>query len=155
MYVCRAADGSYLQKVFPLWRYNPEAMAQPFLLSPRLDGAGQQVHSVLPRLLLINPVLYTPDARYVRWAGLLVMLSRFTVFCLAFCLSTLSCADQIQCISTGPQMLLVSRFTLLCLASCLVFHIHPPSHELFSFLIGVAVSLVALAWFRPVIARSW
>ena len=27
MYVCRAMDGSYLQQVLALWRYNPEAVA--------------------------------------------------------------------------------------------------------------------------------
>ena len=59
-------DGSYLQQVLPLWRYNPEAVAQPLLFSPRLDGASQQVHSVLPRLLLINPVLNTPNAEGIR-----------------------------------------------------------------------------------------
>lgn len=103
MHVCRATDGCYLQQVLPLWRYNPEAVAQPLLFSPRLDGARQQVHCVLPRLLLIYPVLYTPDAEYVSDdPSLLLMLSRFTVFCRVFCLPTLSYTHQMQSLSDEP-----------------------------------------------------
>ncbi|KAA6429492.1 MAG: hypothetical protein FRX49_00884 [Trebouxia sp. A1-2] len=40
--IARGADGSYLQQVLPLWRNDSEAMAQPLLFSPRLDGARQQ-----------------------------------------------------------------------------------------------------------------
>ena len=68
----------------------------------RLASDAQQVHNVLSHPLLIQPVLCRPDAEYIRWPGLLVMLSRFTVFCLVFCLFGLSYADQLQCMSTSP-----------------------------------------------------
>ncbi len=56
----------------------------------QVTSNAQQVHCVLPRLLLVYPVLYTKDAEYVRCISLLAMLSRFTVFCLVFCLFSLS-----------------------------------------------------------------
>lgn len=92
MYVCRAMDGSYLQQVLALWRYNPEAVAQPLFLSPSLYGTRQQVHCVLPRLLLIYPVLHTTGAECI-------MLNRFTMFCLLFGLSIMSCTHQMQSMS--------------------------------------------------------
>ena len=51
----------YLQKVDFLWGHHSEAETQSLqalLVSPSLDGAGQQLHCVVGRLLVVHLLLH-------------------------------------------------------------------------------------------------
>lgn len=60
----------YLQKVDFFWRHHSEAETQPLqalLISPSLDGAGQQLHCVVRSLLVIHLLLHSTQVHQWRY----------------------------------------------------------------------------------------